>query len=118
MSFYGEMAQLASELLAEFGAPVTIKRNVVESHNPVNGQTVYGDPLTFNPNGIFKNYPQKLIDGIRITEKDKMLILESGVLEPQMGDLVVSGNQEWPIQEIEEVTPTNTPLIYMVRIRK
>ena len=117
MSFYGEMADVVTGLLAEFGKPITLTRTVAQSIDPVTGEVTPGMETSFAPNGVMKSYPDKAIDGTRILSGDKQLILDPSV-EPLMTDVATVKGERWVIQEVEAVNPAGTPLAYKARVRK
>ena len=117
MSFYDEMAEVAVELLTEFGAGVIITRTSGGSINPVTGVEVAGSVQTFTPKGILKSYPDNLIDGTRITASDRMLIIDASV-KPEITDTITVQGEEWPLQEITASNPAGTPLVYFLRVKR
>lgn len=117
MAFYDDMAATATELLTEFGAPVTLARTTGESTHPVTGVVTPGTDDTKTTIGILKKYPDNFIDGTRILSGDRMLILDASV-QPLMTDRPVIGEQQWTPVSIETINPAGTPLTYSVQVRK
>lgn len=117
MSFYDEMAATATELLTEFGAPVTLTRVTGGRIDPITGVVTPGTDDTQTTIGMLKKFPDNLIDGTRIQSGDRTLILDASV-EPLMTDRPVIGGQEWTPVSIETVNPAGTPLVYFVHSRK
>ena len=119
MSFYSEMAEMATELITEFGTDVTITREIDKEIDPVTGDIlVDAESIEYTAQGVMKKYPENLIDGTRITSSDRQLIIEASVVEPLIIDKITINNQDWPIIEIESVNPAGTPLIYILRVRR
>lgn len=113
-AFYDDMAQIAIDLLNEFGAPITFTRVTGELKNPVTGViTTAGTTTTHSPNGVIVPIKASLIDGTRIKAGDKVCIID-GSFEPLMSDKIAG----WSIQEIESKKPTDKLLVSFVRVRK
>lgn len=115
--FYQDMALTASDLLDEFGATVQITRETVGSFDPATGIITPGETQYFYPKGVIQNYKDELIDGTRIAEGDRMLILEAGVVEPKLDDRPVVAGRSWVPVEIQTVAPAGVVLAYKVRVR-
>jgi hypothetical protein len=138
MTFYGDMAEVATELLTEFGSDIIIYRESLDygityltldyfeknyyqhlEKDPVSGETILQVITTKHTvKGIMKKYPENVIDGSRITSSDRQLIIETSDVEPLMTDKITINNQEWPIMEIESINPAGTALLYIVRVRR
>jgi len=117
MSFYEDRAVSAGKLISKFGQTVTVTRTSGEEVDPITGTVTAGTEETFLPKGIFQKIPDSLIDGSRITDSDRMLILDDTVAVDQSDTITISG-QEWPIQDIKPSNPAGTPLVYFVRVRR
>lgn len=120
MTFYGDMADVATELLTEFGADVTISRITQQKVvDPVTGEIIVPEiKENYTIKGIMKKYPENVIDGSRITVSDRQLMLETSGIEPVMTDKITINGQHWPIMEIESINPAGTALLYIVRVRR
>jgi len=119
MSFYSEMAEMATELITEFGQDIVITREINEVINPVTGEVeVEADSQEYTVKGVKKKYPLSLIDGTRITSSDREILMDASVVEPLITDTISINNQEWPIMEIHSINPAGIPLIYSVRVRR
>ena len=116
MSFYSEIALTASRLIVKYGKSITLKRSS-DSIDPVTGTTTSGATQYYKLSGIFKLYPDNLIDGKIITSSDRLIIMD-GKFEPLLTDTIVLGVQPWSIEEIKTSEPANDVLIYFVRIRR
>ena len=119
MTFYGDMANVVTDLLGEFGANVLLIREIDEEIDPVTGDIlVEAEEVEYTLKGIMKKYPENLIDGSRITVSDRQLMLETSVIEPLMTDKITINDQNWPIMEIESINPAGTALLYTLRVRR
>lgn len=138
MTFYTEMADTASELLAEFGTAVNIVRPALNFNNTTNKPTSGGN-TTIASTGVFRSIARRLVDGTRIQSGDRELVMVPDV-EVRMGDRIdvssigdttattvggapgiilgagIAGT--WAIQEINEIRPAGVLLAYVVRVRR
>lgn len=117
MTFYADMADLATELLTEYGQAVTIKRITGGSDDPVTGVAVAGTTASLSSVGVLRPYPDRLIDGTRITASDRELTLDASV-EPLMTDKITVQGQDWNIAAIVGHSPAGTVLCYRVQVRR
>ena len=117
-AFYTEMAEVAVELIEEFGAPVTLNRVTGDQYDPVTGNEFEGDADPVTTKGLVTSYPVKLIDGTRILATDRKLIID-GSVEPLMADIPeMNGEKLGTIVNIEKKNPTGTALVYFIQVRK
>lgn len=117
MSFYSEMAEVANDLLAEFGQTITLLRTTPGTFDETT-ETETGDSTAeLTATGIQKNFAQGLIDGSRILSSDKLFILDDDQV-PVMTDKIKVGSVYWNIVDINPVEPAGIPLVYFVQARK
>lgn len=117
MAFYDEMAATALALLAEFGAPVTLRRVTPGAYDPVTG-TAGSSSADVSTTGLVREYKASLIDGTRILAGDKEVVL-SAEQAPDLNDKLLLGGVAWSIvPPIREVNPADTVICYFVQVRK
>lgn len=114
MSFYSNLATTATSLLTKFGQNITFRDK--QTYDPVTG-VASGSVIDNVTIGLFQRIPNNIIDGTRIKTGDRLIVIDSSYV-PTINQSVVISNTEWSIQEIEEVNPAGTDLVYFVRIRK
>lgn len=138
MTFYTDMADTVSELLAEFGTAVNIVRPALNFDNTTNKPTSGGNTVIAST-GVFRSIARRLVDGTRIQSGDRELVMVPDV-EVRMGDRIdvssigdttattvggapgiilgagIAGT--WAIQEINEIRPAGVLLAYVVRVRR
>lgn len=122
-TFYDEMADVAHELLLEFGMSIVLRRVTPGAYDPATGtsaETTADQPAT----GALFDYdlrssgqgfePETLIQA-----GDKQCLLSpDGVTEPQPGDFIVDGTALWTIINAKAVNPAGTPVLYDLLLRK
>ena len=110
------MASTASRLIGTYGRVVMLVRNT-DSTDPVTGVTTSGSTTRYKLMGIFKLYPDSLIDGTRIKASDRVIILDNKI-EPILTDKIDISGQEWNIENIKTSEPANEKLVYFLQIRR
>ena len=118
MGFSDDMAAAALKLLEKFGKPVVLARITGGAVDPVTGATTASADASVTTTGLIKPYPDGLIDGTRIMQGDRELVL-SAEHEPLPTDKPVVGNQQWSIVGIKTVKPDDaTPVVYFCQVRR
>jgi len=117
VSFYDDMAATALELLAEFGRPVILLRVTGASTHPITGAVTDGVDSNLLTTGLITTYAENMIDGTRIMQGDRELVL-SNEHEPAPTDKPVIGGEEWAIVGINTVSPAGTDVVYKCQVRR
>ena len=115
MSFYGDLAQTALELLQEFGAAATLKRQSAGSYDPSTGADAVSETSLSTTAAVFA-YDQKYIDGTLILQGDQRAYL-SNEQEPQQGDLLAWGGADWRVVAVKPLSPAGTVVLYEAQLR-
>lgn len=136
MTFYADMADTATDLLTEFGQEVTITRPSL-NFDPVTNKPTSGGTVNNTTVGLFTNIDRSLVDGTRIQDTERVMVIDAS-FAPRMGDLVdvsgavvaesvgaapgiiLSAGQAvaWTIVAIREINPAGTPVCYFVQVRR
>lgn len=136
MTFYSEMADTATELLTEFGQEITITRPSL-NFDPVANKPTSGGTVNNTTVGLFTNIDRSLVDGTRIQDTERVMVIDAS-FAPRMGDLVdvsgavaaesvgaapgiiLSAGQAvaWTIVAIRDINPAGTPVCYFVQVRR
>lgn len=117
MSFYAEMAVVARDLIREFGQTITFRRVNEAFYDAAHDIAGKDAEQFYHPHGILRPFPSRLIDGTRITTKDRVLILDD-TFEPDMADQPMINGRYWSIKEITASNPAGVPLVYFVQVRQ
>lgn len=115
--FYDNMAITAARLIGQFGLPINLKRTVGDGVDPVTGAETAGVETVYTPNGIFKEYDEKLIDGTRIQSGDRMLILDNTIEPIASDEIEIDGNYWNVVSPIKAKSPAGIPLVYIAQVR-
>jgi len=136
MTFYADMADTATDLLTEFGQEVTITRPSL-NFDPVTNKPTSGGTVNNTTVGLFTNIDRSLVDGTRIQDTERVMVIDAS-FAPRMGDLVdvsgavvaesvgaapgiiLSAGQAlaWTIVAIRDINPAGTPVCYFVQVRR
>lgn len=146
-AFYTEMADVAKELLAEFGTDVLIVRTAGVKINPVTRERSDEALYTFETTGLITTFKDMMLganmvnNGTRILDSDRLLILTTDVT-PRPKDRFMVGPEAirayyanpgywmegytvepdmptpWNAVEIITTKPADVAVVYKVRVRK
>ena len=129
MSFYSELAETATELLAEFGAPGTLARSLTAgptTYDPETGTTTTPTSLPEPLVAAVFEYDERLIDGSLIQQGDREAYVSvAGLEEPKNTDILV-----WPVGvtgvtpetftiiKNKKIAPAGLNVLYILQVRK
>ena len=116
-AFYDRMQGVASDLLERFGQTVTFTRITGGGIDPVTGVSTQ-TTTTIETVGTLRRYPNSLIDGTRIQQTDRELVIRAGDIEPRLSDTVTVDGGTYTIEEVQTSTPGGIDLVYFVRVRE
>lgn len=137
--FYEDMAEMAAELIDEFGTDVVITRIAAGEPDPVTGEGGGQEQIHYQARGIVTSFRDDQIDGTLIRRGDKLIVigpdvvpLEEGVISwgdmvagvdswgatnnPMAATVSVHG-KTWSIQSIETKRPGDVNIVYKVHVR-
>lgn len=111
MTFYEEMAELAAEMLTEFGATATLSRETITFDKKTNRRTaVEVDPVT----------TLAVVDDMEVLDENTghMTIRTVATLlhKPQINDKLTMGARAWIIGKVTTVQPTNLPIVHFAEV--
>lgn len=111
MSFYEEMAELAVEMLNEFGAPATLSRETVTFNKQTNRRiAVAVDPVA----------TMAIVDDLEVldenTGRDVIRTIATMLHKPEINDKLTMGERTWIIGKVTTVQPTNLPIIHFAEV--
>ncbi len=118
MSFnYPDVAQTASELLKEFGAPVTLVRVTRGAYDPATG-TVATSEVEHVASGVKLDYEQRMVDGSSILRGDQRVYLGPFIAAaPQAGDRMTVGGKEFTVVASRPLAPAGVVVLHDVQVR-
>lgn len=118
MSFYGELALTADDLLKEFGQAVTIRTQTPGEYDPETGTSAI-TPVDTVGNGCVFDYGTNAIDGTMIVQGDKQLLLSPvGMATPDIGSIAIIGDDQWNIVSVKTTAPAGVAVLFECQLRK
>lgn len=118
MSFYGDLALTADDLLKEFGQPVTIRTQTPGEYDPETGTSAITTVDTVG-NGCVFDYGTNAIDGTMIVQGDKQLLLSPvGMATPANGSIAIIGDDQWNIVSVKTTAPAGVAVLFECQLRK
>ncbi len=118
--FYSEIAAVADDLLAEFGATCILAVPGAGTYDPATGTKSNGSSTDHNITAVVLNFPQKYIDGTLIKTGDKRVILSSVGLavDPEPGHVFIDGGGSNKVITAKAVAPAGSAVIWILQVRK
>lgn len=125
MSFYGDMAQTATDLLKEFGASALLRRNAAAGatpvYDPTTGATTPGAaPVNEKITACVFDINEKLIDGSLIQRGDKTAYVSvaNALGAPRDTDVFVWLGDVYTIINHKELAPAGVNVLFEWQVRK
>lgn len=122
MSLYSELAETADDLLADFGAAVTLTKIGTGTYNPATGAATQTG-TTYTAVGAKFDYEQKDIDGTKIKHGDQRLYLSpkqtngADLPTPSTDDRVTIGSAVFSVVASRPLSPAGTVVLHDVQLR-
>lgn len=126
---YDELAQVALELITEFGRDdLVMSRKVAATYDPVEDVEVPGAALTQNLRCLVLPASKGTIEAFD-NRIEKGTLIESNLLQlkiaakgttfvPRSGDSVVIESETWTALGATPVNPAGVPLVYTVTVKR
>lgn len=119
MSFYEDMRDVATDLIGDFGASLSVERDSEGAYDPATGVTS-DSTTTFTSKGIVSSFSNSEIDGTNIKVGDLSVFVKSkpSGWVPEIRDKVTINGVEYFIVNVQPLSPGGTDLAYQIQIRK
>lgn len=118
MSFYEEMASLATELIDEFGAGSTLIRESSAGYSPAAGSVTSPSTATFQVKAAVFDMPQHLINGTTILQGDKQAFLSvKDGFTPKVGDKLQWGGEKLRVITFKPLAPALLAVLWELQLR-
>lgn len=123
MTLYADLAAVADDLLAEFGQPVTIRRQTPGSYDPDTGSATvttadesgYGAVFDF---GLHQSGLSFSAGNMILAGDKQMLLSPVGITVPAPGHLAIIGSETWAIVSVKTTAPAGVAVLYECLLRK
>ena len=115
---YVATAQDAASMLAEFGALITLRTEVLGPYDPATGGSTQTATDVLR-NGVLLDFASGLTNGTGglIEIGDKRLLLEVGTKPKLQDKVIVVGGSEYVIKGVGEVNPAGVPVLYDLHLK-
>lgn len=120
MAFYDEMADVALQLITEFGQTVTLKRTQAGEYDPETGTRGNGLVEEQPAQGILLDYTGiEFQASTQIQQGDKKLKVAAKGLgwPPGLANKAVIQGMTYSVINVNETNPAGTPLVYTLQVR-
>ena len=117
MSFYSNLAAVATKLLTDKGQLLTFSRETTLAFDPVTGTNTV-TTSTFTGYGAAFDYNRNEIDGSIIQRGDIRLILNATDTAPATNDTTVIDGVTYRVMSIKKTAPAGTVVAYELQLRK
>lgn len=127
MSFdYASIAVEAAELLEEFGTEMILSGSSTEpTYDPITGEYTDAGTAVVTPFFGVKiaptmEYAQSMADG-SVQSRDMLIYMEPSAPYPNLQDTITINTrgevEVWQIVNVQEITPADTTVLYIVQVR-
>ena len=110
------MAATATRLLNAFGQPMTLRRKLRDSYNPITGQDSTGAVYDTTTVGLFQTINSIYATGFSLVSGDFVVVIDASMRPLLTDDLMVSGIL-YNIIAVQEMNPAGTPIAYRLQVR-
>lgn len=120
MGAYDGMAEEVVQALAEFGRAAILRRAAPGVVDPVAGTTGTEVVTDYPCNALEDKYSIKDIDGTRIQQGDKKILLSAPTTMPlpSLEDSLVLGSEVYSIINVDPLAPDGNALMYTIQARR
>lgn len=127
MAFYDEMADMALEMLAEFGRTISLSRTVGGDYDPdtgTSGGTTETQDATVvilpASNGTVQAFDIRYENGTLIEQNLRALTIAAKDLAwvPVAGDKATFDGSDWTFIGCTPVNPAGTPIVYKAAVKR
>jgi hypothetical protein len=118
MSFYSNLAAIASRLLDTYGQTASFSRVTGGTKNAATGITSGTSTTTYSGKGAAFDYNRSEIDGTLIVSGDIRLMLEATTTAPLVGDTCTVSSIAYRVESVKESSPGGEATHYELQLRK
>lgn len=117
--FSDEMAQVAVDLITEFGESATFARSSLAPYDPATGEGTSGPTTTSYGGYCFPNrFPINLIDGVNILHSDIQIYCHRMTQEPVVGDSITFDGNTYQIMDVKNTRTNGVNVLYTLQARR
>ncbi|HET9819647.1 MAG TPA: hypothetical protein VFP92_10840 [Rhodanobacteraceae bacterium] len=113
---YAGMAATVTRLLGDNGQPVTLRKSVGATYDPVTGTYSGGSTQDLPMVGVFVQISSQYKLANNVQDGDRLMWVDASQT-PAMGDSIVVVADVLKIMSVDAVSPAGTPLAYKLQVR-
>lgn len=113
---YSSMTATATRLLTGNGQPVTLRRTVGATYDPVTGTYSGGSTQDLPMVGAFVQISSQYKLANNVQDGDRLMWVDASQA-PMVGDSIVVGADVFKIVSVDAANPAGTPLAYKLQVR-
>lgn len=114
---YAELASTATELLAEFGMPVTIVRKGAPVYNADTGKSTASEAVDEGV-GLELDYEHNELNNLVLSTDRKIMVAPEGITGmPKKGDRITVGTTTYGIENVKRTAPGGIVVLYEIQAR-
>ena len=118
---YSNSQNTALKQINDKGRTVTLRQaGGDEVYDPSTDTFVAGTDIDTPVKALFTQFATKDIDGELIKRTDKRLLIPANALDaaPETADKIIDGAVEYQVINTDTLAPGDTPILYMVQVRR
>ena len=118
MSFYADVANLASSLLTQYGQPVTRTANTAGAYDPATGAAANTSVSTTRQGALFSygKDAQQYVRGNLVQINDRKLLLDPAG-QVALTDTYTIQGEVYTVVSIKPTDPAGVPVLYELHVR-
>lgn len=114
---YKTLRKTANSLIANFGAAITIKRDVGRRFDPTTGKYLTGLTTTNKLKGVRAQFTLREKSGQTVQEGDVRLLVQAGVIVPIINDNLTFDSVTYRVMSVMAESPSGTDVYYDLHCR-
>lgn len=118
---YSKAASNALKAINDKGRTITVREPSGDQvFDPENFTFEEGTPDDTDVKGLFTQFATKDVDGTNVLSSDKRLLIPASALAaaPSNSAKILDGGTEYQVINTEVLQPGDTPILYMVQVRR
>lgn len=120
---YDKAAATSLRMLTAFGKSVTLRTFTLGTYDTTTGTVAEPTSADETRKAVILEFSRResgtmLRNGTLITSSDKRCLMDANGVAPLLASRVVDGTTEYTIQDVKELNPAGTPILYDLVIRK
>lgn len=115
--FSDEMAQVAIDLITEYGQEADFLRSVNGEYDPTSGEYFTQDTTPYSGMIVPNDYKEREIDGTIIQRGDVKVLAHKMTETPAVGDQVTFGEIDYRIINVKKTKANGADCLYTLQVR-